>query len=251
MERIARLVQASGALRRHIWASMPLQHRFADFFNRCAVTTSDSFGSGIYTVFANKGVADVPDPRSTLAKAFGRRSYAMLMGLLRDSQRVEDVMMTFMVRFLDSGSKHLDANRSLHEAEGYVLKSLKHEALNAGRKKREVSDFYTSEGEEKRHDLPIFDEDTAERQLTRMLPRIQNALEAIHPDAPLYVRLSIIDGYTDREILGDPEHGKPSKLPHPYGKSGVPLNESLWSIYKRSILNLLRSTFGDLQLSTQ
>ena len=251
MERIARLVTASGVLRRKIWASVPLRLRFADFFTRLAVTTIDSFGSGIYSVFADRGVVDVPDSGSTLAKAFGKRAYVMLASKFHDPQLVEEVMMNFLVRFLESGSRHLKPESSLRDAENYVLRSLTNEALNQKRKKREVSDTdLTSEGEEQRHELPIFDEDTAERQLKRMLPKVRSKLEAIHPDAPLYVKLSILDGYSDREILGDVEHGVPSLLSNPYGRQGKPLNEKSWNMtYKPQIFAVLKQNFGDMDVS--
>jgi len=226
---------------------MPLQLRFAEFLTRLAVTTIDSFGSGIYSVFADRGVVDVPDPRSSLAKAFGKRAYVMLASKFHDPQLVEEVMMNFLVGFLEKGSKNMEPGWSLRDAENYVLRGLTNAALNAKRKKREVSDTYTSEGEEKRHELPIFDEDTAERQLKRMLPRIKSKLEAIHPDAPLYLKLSILDGYQDREILGDVEHGVPSLFTHPYGKQGKPLNEKVWSnVYKPKIFAVLKDNFGDM-----
>jgi DNA-directed RNA polymerase specialized sigma24 family protein len=202
----------------------------------------------MYSVFTDRGVADVPDPRGSLAKAFGKRAYMMLMSKFHDLQFVEDVMLNFLVRFLESGSRHLKPDMSLRDSENYVLRSLTNEALNAKRKKREVSDTYTSEGDEKRHELPIFDEDTAERQLKRMLPRIKSKLEAIHPDAPLYLKLSILDGYSDREILGDVEHGGSSLLTHPYGKQGKPLNEKVWNgVYKPQIFAVLKNNFGDAQ----
>jgi len=250
MERIAQLVQASGNLRRKIWASMPLQLRFADFFTRLAVTTIDSFGSGMYTLFADQGIAGVPEPRSLPAKEFGRRATRMLLSKYHNPQFVEDVMLNLLVRFLERGSKYLKPEWSLRDAENYVLKALMNDASNAKRKKREVSDNYMSEGDEKRHDLPIFDEDTAERQLKRMLPKVRTKLEAIHPDAPLYIKLSILDGYQDREILGDVANGVPSKLTHPYSRQGKPLTEKTWSVtYKPQIFAVLKDNFGDLELS--
>jgi hypothetical protein len=136
---------------------------------------------------------------------------------------------------------------SLRDAENYVLRGLTNEALNALRKKREVSDVYVDEGEEKRHELPIFDSDTAEMQLRRMLPKVRHQLEAVHPDAPLYLKLSIVDGYTDREILGDPAHGIPSLLDTPTSSQGRPLNEKLWNThYKTRIYDVLRRNFGEV-----
>jgi hypothetical protein len=80
-----------------------------------------------------------------------------------------------------------------------------------------------------------------------MLPAVRGKLRQIHPDAEQYVKLSILDGYTDREILGDPANGVPSLLEHPYGGGGAPLNEKLWGHYKKKIYDVLKHGFEDLQ----
>jgi hypothetical protein len=253
MDRIARLVTASGDLRRKIWASLPLRIRVAEFFTRLAVSTADAFGRTMFEIFAKHGVEGVPDPRGIEARQFGKKVFLNLMSKFHNPSLVEDVMSGFALRFLETGVKTLKKDSTLREAENYVLLGATREGLNALRskqKKREESDIYVSEGEERRHDLPVFDEDTAEQQLRRMLPKVKHKLEAVHPDAPLYLKLSILDGHTDREILGDPEHGVPSLLPHPYGRQGGPLTERLWNTkYKPAIYAVLKDNFGDLQIS--
>lgn len=248
MDRISRLVVAAGTLRRRIWASLPWGVRIAEFMTRMALTQTDAYGQAFYEVFLKNDVADVPNPRGSEAKRFGMRAYKALMSKFHNPQLVEDVLSSFMMRFIESGAKHLRDGASLADAENYVLRGLTNEGLNHLRKKREVSDTYVSEGEEKRHELPIFDEDTVERQLRRLLPRMRSKLEAIHPDAPLYVKLSLIDGHTDQEIIGDVARGIPSMLEHPYGRQGGPLEPRQWSVtYRPQIYAVLKRNFQDLQ----
>lgn len=250
MERIARLIRATGDLRRKIWASLPLQLRVAEFFTRLAVSSADAFGRSMFEIFAKNGVEGVPDPRSSEARQFGKKAYMSLMSKFHNPSLVEDVLTSFAIRFLEGGVKHLKPGSSLRDAENYVLRGLTNEGLNALRKKREVSDTYVSQGEEQRHELPIFDEDTAERQLKRMLPKVKHKLDAVHPDAALYLKLSILDGYTDREIFGDVARDVPSMLPHPYGTNGHPITEKTWSTtYKPKIHKVLKENFGDLGIS--
>jgi hypothetical protein len=47
---------------------------------------------------------------------------------------------------------------------------------------------------------------------TYLCPLSVDALKAIHPDAAEYVRL-LMEGYTQKEILGNPPKGIPSMLP--------------------------------------
>jgi DNA-directed RNA polymerase specialized sigma24 family protein len=249
MDRIAKLVQASGDLRRQLWASLPLQVRLGDFFTRLAVTTTDAFGEAMYAEFLKRGVQGIPDDYKNRARKFGKISYRSMMSRFRHPDFVEEVMMDFMVRFLSSGSQGIREGSSLRDAEQYVYTGLRRQGLNALKKKREVSDIFFSDGEEGRHELSVFDEDTVEQQLKRQLPKLQSKLRAIHPDAPLYVKLSLIDGYSDKEIVGDVANGVESLLKHPYSSTGKPLTPSLWHVgYKAKILKVLQNNFDYLQV---
>jgi hypothetical protein len=268
MDRIARLINTSGSLRRQIWASLPFSLRVADFFSRIAVSTTEAFGKTIYGEFLTRGIVKgMPDIHGKPASEFditkkpianhlppgygreyGKKAFLTLMKQFHlGADATEKVMLDFLVRFLDRGSRGLDPGATRQNAEAYVFKSLFREALNFIRKKREVSDVYFSGGEPRQHDTAIFDEETADRQLKRTLPKIKSKLQAIHPDASLYVLLSIIEGYTDREIIGDVARGKPSRLTHPYSRQGKPLTEASWGMtYKPKIFDLLKKSFPDL-----
>jgi DNA-directed RNA polymerase specialized sigma24 family protein len=272
MDRVSYIINASGQLRRKIWASLPFSLRLADFFTRLAVSFSEAFGKTIYAEFLIQGVTEMPDIKgqpasefdlshkpvadhlpSGYGKEFGQQAYRVLMRKVNRPEVVENIMGDFLVNFLEKGSKHIQPGTSLRVAEGYVITSLLNEWKNVLRTKsrriKERSDiYYSPEGREERIEQPVYDEDDLERQVKRMLPRMQSHLKAIHPDAPLYVKLSLIDGYSDREIVGDIEHGIPSMLTQPYGKRGNPLDEKDWGmVYKPKIFELLKKNFSELQ----
>lgn len=274
MERIAKLVAASGAIRRKIWASLPFGVRFAEFLGRLASSSTDAFGKVMYGEFLQRGVVGMPDvngkPAADLqithnttnrlphgyGREFGSKAFKILMGKYHNPQMVEDLMGDFLLRFLEKGSKHLKPGTPLKEAENYVLRGLQNDALNWLRKKRETSDMLNRPGDDEEHSIydvtPAFDEDSAEKLFDeRMLPIVRGKLRKIHPDAEQYIKLSILDGYTDREIIGDPANGVPSLLDHPYGLGGSVLNEKVWWHYKKEIYDVLKHGFEDLREKAQ
>lgn len=269
MDRVSYIINASGQLRRKIWASLPFSLRLADFFTRFAVSFSEAFGKAIYSEFLTRGVVGMPDIKgrpasefdlskinylpSGYGREFGQNTYRTLMSKFYQPEMVENIMGDFLVSFLEKGSEHIQPGTPLYAAARYVLQSLLNEGKNYLRTKsrriKERSDiYYSPEGEEQRIEQPVYDEDDLERQVKKMLPRMQSHLKAIHPDASLYVKLSLIDGYSDREIIGDIEHGVPSMLTQPYGKRGTPLDEKDWGmVYKPKIFKVLKENFSELQ----
>lgn len=260
MDRVAKLITASTSLRRQIWASMPFGVRVADFFSRLAVSTTEAFGATVYAEFLKNSVegmpeigGTVPDPKRVprgYGRDFGKKAYAILMSKLHNPQRVEDVMSEFLIRFIERGSTGLRPGTSIKEAENYVLKGLVRLGYNSLRnslRKREVSDTLVYDRydakSDTRMDFPSFDDshsDSLRSIFEDALPSLQGRLKAIHPDASRYIELSL-DGYTDREIIGDIAHGTPSMLSDPYSLHGTPLNEKAWQAgFKPKILNLFK-----------
>lgn len=267
MERIAKLISASTTLRRQIWASLPAQVRLGEFLVRLASSATDAFGKVVYAEFIKQGVEGMPDvhskPASDLAKEkglvnrlpsgygreFGIKTYKILLNKYHNPQMVEDVMSDFIVKFLSGASDYLKPGTPVRQAEQYVITAVVRGALNVLRKKREVSDTYSGgdeDGEELRHENSVsMSEETAEQILDKMLPKVRRELEVIHPDAELYVRLSILEGYSDVEIVGDVANGKPSMLTKPYTASGGPLNNHNWTVlYKKKIYAVLKKAVG-------
>jgi len=274
MDRIARLTKISSALRRRIWASLPFSLRIADFFSRIALSSAEVFGKAIYGEFLMHGITEgMPDihgqPASEFdiskkpvanrlpanyGKAFGQKAYQILLGKLHNPQVVEDVMSDFLVRFLASGSDNLDMGSTRARGESYVLTGLINESYNYIRKikiKREVSDVLPDDaGGQFSHirNFPVYDEESLEKLVKKRMPQLAPLLNRVHPEASKYVELSLIEGYSDREIIGDVAHGKASLLDNPYTPYGKPLTSTNWGlVYKPKIFEVLKESFADLQ----
>lgn len=266
MDRVATLILAGEELERRIWASLPLNVRFAELIRRLVFAgTEDDFGRAIYDEFARLKVVGVPDNRAermTKAKQFGHKAFAVAKSKFHNPEWVKEVMSSFLMRFIvQGGSKGLKPEAGLDSAEGYVITGLIREGLNYAkqqqrRKHREHGmTVYDDEGGEKQMDIPVIHdlEDLAGRFPDQVIlkalkePSLKHDLEKEHPDAPLYVKMVLVDGYHDKKIVGDPKHGVPSMLPHPFNKAGDPLTPQSWDMtYKPKILNVLRKHLQDL-----
>jgi len=258
MHRTARLLQAADQVRKRLWASLPWGVRLASFWERFAVTTKEAFGRTIYAEFIKRGIEGMPEvngkapdpqrlPKDYGAK-FADRAYRIVMSKVRNPALVDEILSNFIVYFISKGSALLDPSKGLKSAESLVYTALGNRVINhyksKGRKKETpipVSD--DGESGEKEVDFPSPSElDTTD--VKRLLHHLQPKLERIHPDAPLYVQLAFLEGYKDRDIIGDPAHGKPSMLPHPVTSTGIPLNIGNWSNkYKEPIREILQEGF--------
>ena len=272
MDRIASLIKTSSALRRQIWASLLFSSRVADFFNRITLSSAEVFGRAIYGEFLMHGIEGMPDIHgqpasefdiskkpvanrlpSNYGKEFGQKAYQILWSKFHNPSMVEDIMSNFLVRFLVSGADNLDTGTTRARAESYVVTGLINEGYNHIRKiknKREVSDILPDADSERTHtrDFPVYDEESLEELVKSKMPQLAPLLNRIHPDASKYVTLSLIEGYSDREIIGDIAHGKPSLLDNPYTLHGKPLTSKNWDWgFKPKIFEVLKKSFSDLQ----
>ena len=253
--RVAQLVETSGSVRRRIWASLPLRIRLADFLSRIAVSTAESFGTTVYGIFLQRGVEGMPPIKGQPAEEFdvrrinrlpsgyggdfGRKAYKMLMSRFHDVALVEDVMMSFALELTEKSRQWIRPGSSLRSAENYVLRGLTTRGLNV-RRNRKREEFLEPESE-----TGAPDEEAVSLQIKRELPKLRSKLDRIHPDASQYVWLSVVEGYTDREIIGDPAHGTPSMLDHPVGTRGNPLTLNTWNPYKAKIYDVLKPHFSE------
>lgn len=264
MERIAKLVLAAAEARRKIWASLPFGTRLAEFMVHLASSTTDAFGKIMYAEFLSAGVTGMPDingkpasefdmARKPLAnrlpngygRDFGKKVFLILMGKLHNPEKVEELMQEIATSFLEQ--KHIKPGETLAYAQNYVLRAVQNRALNLMRFKHEISDITGQPDDEDEHSVydvtPSYDEATIEKLFNeRMLPKVRSKLHAIHPDAERYVRLSLVDGYKDREIIGDPKNGVPTMLDHAQG-----MTERNWNSHiKPKIFKVLKDNFQDL-----
>jgi len=250
MDRTAKLVEAAEDLTRRLWASLPWHVRLADFLLRVAVSPAEAFGIGIYSEFAKHGITGIPDNYKREAQAFGKRAYTLLLSKYRNPRMAEEILSEFLLRFMEKGSAKLNPGTDVKAAENYVLTGVVREGINQLRsmqRRREDPDVYFSNSDEEvQRETPVFDQDNDETLLIRALSKMRPKLERIHPDAALYLKLSLIDGYKDRQIIGDPAHGVKSMLPHPFSSQGKPLNEASWNLtYKKPIMALVKSHFSE------
>jgi hypothetical protein len=262
MRRVAQLIRTARGLRRRIWASLSFAERFAQVVTRLASVATDAFGSGMYGIFLEHGIQEMPlingilpeewNPKKALpthyGREFGQKCFLSLMRKFHKPDVVEDLMSTFLVRFLERAGQYLDPQTSLREAEAYVLRSLYNEGLNAIRRKR----WETPESAMNREDDEGGGDSVFHRILTRedekimgqllKSPAMIGQLRRIHPSAEQYLRLSL-QGYDDVEILGN--SGKPPMLEHATNAQGGALTPTAWNKYKNLIYQALKSGYED------
>jgi len=264
MIRVAQLIRTAGQVRRLIWASLPFRHRLAEVLCKLASSTTDVFGTGMYGVFLEHGVEGMPPINgkpaqewvaqhsvkrlpSQYGRDFGKKAFASLMLKYHNPEVVEDLLSTFMVRFIEKAGKYLKPGTSLKEAEAYVMRSLYNEGINALRRKRwEVGESMLNRDDDERGGYldrvpgaePEESEEEQEEHFNDLLVKLRPKLHRIHQSAEQYLRL-LAQGYSDTEILGNPGHGRQPMLDHPYNANGGALTPSAWIAYKKKIKDLI------------
>lgn len=264
MIRIAQLIRTAGQVRRLIWASLPFRLRLAEVLCRLASSTTDVFGTGMYGVFLEHGVDGMPPINgkpaaewvaqhsvrrlpSAYGRDFGKKAFSSLMLKYHNPEIVEDLLSTFMVRFIEKAGKYLKSGTSLREAEAYVMRSLYNEGINVLRRKRwEVGESTLNRDDDDRGGYlervptaePEESEAEQEEHFNDLLVKLRPKLRRIHESAEQYLRL-LAEGHSDTEILGNPGQGRPSMLDHPYNANGGALTPSAWNPYKVKIKHLI------------
>jgi hypothetical protein len=166
-----------------------------------------------------------------------------------------DIMQDFFTRFWRQGQKNLKPDTSLREAESYVFSGVLNQGLNSLRKKTEKSVEQQVDGESvSTYDItPAETDDKPKLDLRRIPPALKSKINHIHRDAELYLKLSGIEGHSDREILGElsdphdknsPIKPETSLLKHPYNADGAPLKEKTWNNIKSKIFKALHDYAG-------
>lgn len=234
MDRVANLVKTSSALRRQVFASMSWGARVAEAWMVLSSASIDAFGNAIYAEFLKAGVPGMPDPgprwnpkspraADTLPRNYGRefgtRAYRLVIKLTGNPERADDVMMDFLVSFVTKGAKQMNAERGLKDAENYVLKGLANQAKMSNRQKTRSPESLIFDQDARDDDGPKmqFKDDNALYNLDQIFPmwrspQVLRALDRVHPDAALYLKL-LLEGYDESEIIGDYRKDIPSMLP--------------------------------------
>lgn len=232
---------------RRLFASLPFSVRLAYVFSILAGTDLQALGRALGVIFIKKKVQGLPDIHGKPALDFPISQYELahkdpsrmlptnylddfasdirgyMLATFRSEQLVDVAVSNWLFRFVVEGGWH-GMHEGLHlkpQVRSYVIAALKGEILNEIKKsKRKKRDMGSIDEENSEGDLvfnPSHDETPAkiyEELPTSSMPKVRHVLEhQVHPDAPLYLDL-LLEGYTVTEILGDPEGGKPSMLPH-------------------------------------
>jgi hypothetical protein len=262
MIKLAELQKRAALVGRALFASLPFHVRLAHVFSVLADVDLQSLGRSLGKVFIEKKVQGLPDVHGVpaldwpAAKPLPPKYLEDLAGHLRHALRVkfhsdqlvEAAIDNWLFRFVvERGYHNMQENVDFKKATNYVLHSLEQQVLNeikAGkRKKRDnesLDETYESEEGESRHKYNPADPDTPatiyENISPHDMPKVRQKLEAIHPDAAIFVDLRL-DGWEATEIVGDPARGIPTKLPH---LKEHPLSYRNWKkMYEPKIQNVL------------
>jgi len=268
MERVAQLIRTAAEIRRMIWASLPFWERFAQVMCVLASSSTDAFGTALYGIFLENGVGDMPPingkPASEwLAKHsakrlppgygrdFGQKAFLSLMRKYHKPEIVEDLLSTFIVRFMEKAGQYLKPGTSLRQAEAYVMRSLYNEGINVLRRKRfELGESALTRVDEEEGPgfldrSPGQKNDLEDQETVLDASDMKAKLRRIHPSAEQYLRL-LMERYSDVEILGNPARGKPSMLDHPFNADGGPLTATAWIKYKKLIFQAVKNEYPAL-----
>lgn len=263
MDRLDKLRVASAQAARRIYAALPLNVRFAFFFQKLADLALDAFGRVMYAEFIKRGVVGMPpihgkpveevvnkdDPRlanklpSGYGSTFASKVRGLIRGKFKDPLMVEEAMQNVSVKFLAGASKGIEEGSPLAKAENYVIVSVVREVLTEMKKQRGHGSL-TVDDDGADVQLDVADPDALQQfenieRFWHKDPGVRRKLEQVHPDAPEYIDLSV-EGYHDREIVGDPKAGYPGMLPHPFGQRGNPLSPQSWAKdYRPAIFKIL------------
>lgn len=233
MDRVAALITRAAGLQRRIYASLPFEERLARLFVKLALDTTEVLGRAIGAEFLLRGVTDMPDPgprwdpqsrnpAATLPHGymsqFAKSLYGLLMKKFHDPELADDAIQTYLAETI---AKERIKPVSRSAAESYVRDGIMKAALYILRQKRreeQHESLHGPAGDEGRALEEVLEDPSSLKSFQRELsPRVWKLWmdylgKRLHPDIPTYIALSM-QGYSDREIIGDQARGYPGMLP--------------------------------------
>jgi hypothetical protein len=244
----SRLADRAAGLSRGIFASLPIEVRVAHLAFELRLGNAlaqDAFGRSAYTIFIARGVEGLPDvqPRGhseavpalslrdevkknisswtdRMPKGYGllfaRKLWGTIQNRTRNEALTSDVFFNTISKLLQQPTL-IREGVPLRMAEGYLYQMAKNAIIDFRKHERRESPGDVGEITE---DLPASFSQTLEtlestlsaRELLDVIRKAEPALKKVHPDAPLYLELSL-QGYDDAHIVGDPRKNRPSMLP--------------------------------------
>lgn len=250
----ARLIEASHALQRKVYASLPWGVRLGHLlFNLRYAADPSTFGKLAYGIMLMQGVEGLPRtsivpttireidrlPRA-YGLEFGNRAQAIARKYLRSDDDVAEVLSKAALKLVSSDSgKTALKGKTVRDAENYVLRLVQNQAL----------DFLRSQKVRRYEDISeMINEPGSWDNLAELIPeaeqeRIKEELESavspkLMPDLPLYFEL-LLDGHSNKQIAED--RMLPSLKEKPMSQQGL-------AKYRDKIKDVLRSHF-DVQAS--
>lgn len=259
-DRIA-LIHRAAEVQRQIFASLPWNIRFALVWSRLALDCGEvaPLGRllGMYMLLA--GVTGMPptgdkwNPAKPnpghLPPNYLSKFMCDLLGLLvkkYDVALAHEAIENFLLRLKDG--KTVMKPLPLHSAQSWVTSGVLWQAADIQRtkKKEQLEESMQDQPDEAKLLTKDIADPRAMKQFEHRNPKLWNQWMAylekhVHPDIKLYFELRM-DGKTDKEIVGWPNKGIPSMLPH--WTKGGPQN---WNQnYGPEIIRRSREFLGDL-----
>jgi hypothetical protein len=257
--RIATLRRAALDLRTNIFRSLSWGQRVAHVFTVLASGTTDAFGVALSDALRKRGYSS-EEFGHKWGKAFGSKLFRTLLGKYRDDELVEIAMLNLVTR-ISLKPQEIDEGMARSSIESYLLKGAHQLVLTELRKKniqnkREV--MFEERSEDDAATGFDFEDPSALRTFDQLMDAsdvraIKMKLRAILPWAPGYLDM-LLDGYSDKEIIGDHDKGRPSLLAEKLQQEfltnpkGQPMTMGMWSKpggWKDKILGVIRQHMQD------
>lgn len=233
----ATLRQAAQHLRMSIFRSLPMRVRIAHVFSVLASTTARSLDEAVKAVLLK---ADNPD--AARVRGVGDKVFKTLLkkyGVER-SELIEDSMVETVVELMEGSERSgLDASRNIEQIKSFLISSVDskvHTSLRRNRYQQMPSSLFDDD-QEKEIDL---EDPSSAAQIEDLfdaseLQGLKRKLNQVLPWGGAYLDM-LLDGYSDKEIIGDKDRGVPSMLAQKIHDqeylltpSGVPMSMASWS----------------------
>ena len=262
MDRIASLRLAAERLRTQTYRYLPFGYRFARALTAMSAM-GRGFGVAIGALFLKAGVQGMPDPGTrwnpsgdvarsarTLPDGyladFGDQVFRVILRSVGSPDAAEDVMMDYLNKIVLAGRIPIRDDKTLAQAKSYVLdnvqKFIKSTWVKENRRKRILpTESLGDSGDEDDTKVIEIDDPSAMRAFDEFfdsatLRAAKAAAAKVLPWAPAYLDM-LMDGVSDKEIIGDPVAGRPSRLavalgmdpPYLTNPKGQPMTSAMWS----------------------
>lgn len=232
MAHISILRTAALTLRTSTFRSLPWGRKVAHALTVLASSTATAFGRALQDALEKRGI-------KLDGRRFGEKVYRAMLGKYRDTELVEDAMIDVATKF-SVKPELLRADLGQSAVESYVMQAVQFAVMTALKAKRNLKEDSLFDTDDSGEDLALeLDDPRAVAQFEDLLDAsdvriLKNKLRSVLPWAPGYLDM-LLDGYTDKEIIGDVDKGFPSELAKKLHQEwltnpkGQPMTMGMWS----------------------